>query len=160
MSNASVPAERLEALADHYSVLAQGGDQSEREQGIYANIEARLRALLSEVREEGKPLSAGDVFCSQCGQYHASLIMCPNLQITTGNSAGADLTIASAQGVLINAPTSPASAGTEGLGLRDLLERALDWIHREHDDCDDGCDARALATEIESALALVEGEKK
>lgn len=56
MSNASVPAERLEALADKYRglrVLRQMRSASE--------VEDDLRALLAEAREEGKPLPPEDV---------------------------------------------------------------------------------------------------
>ena len=41
-------------------------------------------------------------------------------------------------------------------GLRELLRKTLHWLHREHDDCEPGCDALMLAHDIEAALRTPE----
>ena len=129
MTNASVPAERLEALANEIDKFWDSDYNAH-------DAAARIRALLAEAREEGKPT----VFCT-CGTrpvsdpHHAKF--CPMY--------------------------SPASAGTEGPIER--VARALarsywqgrgETITREQEDefwLSWGRDA-------EAALARVEGEKK
>jgi hypothetical protein len=46
--------DRVRALRDHYAMLAPDGGQGWREQGIYANIETRLDALLAQSEEPGE----------------------------------------------------------------------------------------------------------
>ena len=159
MSNASVPAERLEALA---KAIAKGP------QVLSAGpIYDALRALLAEAREEGEPserpaeFSIPDTIMERVDRVmrESRLKVREYLAKESANLKPLDLN---------QVYGAPASAGTEGPGLREALEKVTvrmnkvtaRWRHTRSiakAEMDALCN---IQLEAEAALARVEGEKK
>ena len=140
MTNASVPAERLEALAASAEKAGMSIYGLEWDGVKLAKELREIVDMLAEAREGGKPIPE----ISEAQLYEA----------VRHKSIKDRMDAVSA---LFARVAPPASAGTEGPGLREVLQRLIDCYDSErHDEfLWDAAWEKARA-----ALARVEGEKK